>query len=188
MKSNNFLKNISHKQLMQALFQSQLLFLVIAVSLSVFLFDHISDWLYLFTFNMKEIIYYGVTPAILIILLNLVLKRFVPKHHLDDGGINEKLFKNSSVLEIIQIAFIVSVCEELLFRGLIQTVFGLIFASVIFAFVHFRYLKKPVLLISVIGISFYIGVLYEITGNLLVTMILHFIVDLVLGLIIRFGK
>lgn len=188
MNSNNFLKNISYRQLRQALFQSQILFFLLALLLSFFLFDHITDWLDLFSFNLRELIYYGILPAILIILFNLILKWLVSKDYLDDGGINEKLFKNSSVFDIIQIAFLVAICEELLFRGLIQTVFGLVFASLIFAFVHFRYLKKPVLLISVVSISFYIGILYEITGNLLVTISVHFIVDLVLGLLIRFGK
>jgi|SRR5699024_3884730 len=188
MNRDNFLKQINHKQLMQAVFQSQLLFLFIAIFLSVFLFPSFSDWSKLFSYNIKEISYYGILPALLIIAINILLKKFIPKEHLDDGGINEKLFKNSTVWDIFKIAFIVAICEEVLFRGLIQTTFGLIFASLIFALVHFRYLKKPVLLISIVLISFYLGYLYLLTGNLLVTMVAHFFVDFILGLIIRFEK
>lgn len=188
MNSNFTLENITHKQLLQALFRSQLLFFILALSLSLFLFEHFSDWITLFSFNIKEIMIYGVIPGFIIILFNLFMKYLIPKKHLDDGGINEKLFKNSSVWEIFQIAFVVAICEEILFRGLLQTSFGLIFASTIFALVHFRYLKKPILLISIVIISFYLGFLYEITGNLLITIIVHFIVDFVLGLLIRFEK
>src|SRR5699024_11474282 len=60
---------------------------------------------------------------------------------------------------------------ELLFRGVLQTTFGYIPASVIFALVHVRYLSKPVLLISVLLISFFIGYLFEVTGNLYVTIL-----------------
>src|SRR5690625_6203293 len=44
----------------------------------------------------------------------------------DLGGLNEKLFKNSTLGEIFQISLLVSVCEEALFRGLLQTKFGLV--------------------------------------------------------------
>src|SRR5699024_10988980 len=84
------------------------------------------------------------------------------------------------------IALIVSISEELLFRGVIRTVFGYVFASSVFALIHIRYLRQPVLLISIIFVSFYIGYLFEIIGNLLVTMTTHFIVDFLLGVIIGY--
>lgn len=188
MKSKDVLKNISHKQLLQALFKTQLLFFTMAIFLSFILFDHIIDWFYLFSFDSNEIFLYGVVPGFIIILFNLLLRYFVPEHHLDDGGLNEKLFKNSNVREIFQIALVVAICEELLFRGLLQTVFGLVNASLIFALAHIRYLKKPVLLISVVLISFYFGFLYMKTNNLVVTMVAHFIVDFVLGILLRYEK
>ncbi|WP_404453206.1 type II CAAX prenyl endopeptidase Rce1 family protein [Oceanobacillus kapialis] len=49
-------------------------------------------------------------------------------------------------------------------------------------------MKKPVLFISVLLVSFYIGYLFEQTGNLIVTITAHFIVDFLLGLTIRFYK
>src|SRR5690625_1741473 len=111
----------------------------------------------------------------------------LPKKYFDDGGINERIFKNQSIFNIFIIALIVAVSEELLFRGLIQTIFGYFIASTLFALVHVRYLRKPVLLISVLLISFYLGYLYEITNNLFVTIFAHFIVDFLLGVIIRYN-
>lgn len=82
----------------------------------------------------------------------------------------------------------IAIAEELLFRGVLQTVFGFFSASVIFILVHFRYLNKPVLLISVIVTSFLLGFLYEATGNLYTVIVTHFIVDFLLGMIIHFKR
>lgn len=177
---------MSDEQLQQSLFMSQFILFSLAVVLSIFLFDHFTKWFDLFSLNIREIIYYGCLPGLLIVLIDIVLMYFLPKEYFDDGGINQKIFTNRSVTSIFMIALIVAVSEELLFRGVIQTVFGYVIASTIFAFVHFRYLQKPVLFISVLLISFYIGYLYELTNNLLVTITAHFVVDFLLGLIIRY--
>ncbi|MEK1830639.1 CPBP family intramembrane glutamic endopeptidase [Priestia megaterium] len=70
----------------------------------------------------------------------------VPEHLYDDGGINERLFANRSVPHLILICIIVACSEEILFRGVIQVQFGLFWASIVFALVHIRYLKKWFLL------------------------------------------
>src|SRR5690625_6861173 len=106
MNSNFTLENITHKQLLQALFRSQLLFFILALSLSLFLFEHFSDWITLFSFNIKEIMIYGVIPGFIIILFILFMKYLIPNKHLDNGGIKEKKFKNIRVCEIFQIVFI----------------------------------------------------------------------------------
>jgi membrane protease YdiL (CAAX protease family) len=51
----------------------------------------------------------------------------------------------------------------------------------IFAVIHFRYLKKPVLLTFVVIISFLFGLIFEYTESLWTTIIAHFLVDFVLG-------
>ena len=112
----------------------------------------------------------------------------IDQKHFDDGGINEKLFRNQSVGSIFFIALTVAICEELLFRGVIQTTFGYLFASSLFVVLHTRYLKKPVLLGLLIVTSFLIGFIFEVTSNLLVTITFHFVVDFVLGLYIKFSK
>src|SRR5690625_5418828 len=90
-----------------------------------------TDWINLFEFNLYDILYYGVLPAFIIILINIILDRFVPKQFLDDGGINEKLFSNQSVYSIFIIAAVVAIFEVLLFRGVVQITYGYLFFSLL---------------------------------------------------------
>lgn len=83
------------------------------------------------------------------------------------------------------IAFVVAVAEELFFRGILQTALGFAAASLIFALVHIRYLFKWYLTLNVVLLSFGMGWLFEMTGNLAVTITMHFIIDFMLGLAIR---
>lgn len=188
MKQSELVKQMSSEQLKKSLLLSQFLFIMISIILSFFLFPTMSNWLHYFDLNMSDIFYYGVIPGIIIVSVDVVLMYILPKRYFDDGGINEKVFKNRSVADIFVIALIIAISEEILFRGVLQTTFGYIIASTIFALVHFRYLKKPVLLVSVLFVSYYIGYLFKITDNLLVTITTHFIIDFLLGLIIRFQK
>src|SRR5699024_1375341 len=142
----------------------------------------------MFGLHFEEIFYYGVLFALALVIIEIILYNLIPKKHFDDGGINEKLFRNQSIVSIFFIALTVAVAEEFLFRGVIQTVFGYLFASSLFVLVHTRYLRKPVLLVLLIGTSFLIGYLFELTNNLIVTIIFHFVVDFTLGLYIKFNK
>lgn len=185
MKQADIIKQMSSKELMYQLMFTQLILFIISIVLSFFLFDQLSDWLTYFKFDGTEILLYGLIPGVLIVIIDLVLMFFLPKRFFDDGGINEKVFKNRNIKEIFLIAFVVAIAEEMLFRGVIQTTFGYVVASIIFALIHIRYLTKPVLLISVLIISFYIGYLFVLTENLFVTIIAHFIVDFLLGIVIQ---
>lgn len=188
MRQSEILKQLSDEQLTKQLYLSQLLFLLLGFGLSMFFFDSLFDWLNLFSWDIKEIAYYGILSGFIIVIIDLFLTFVLPEHVFDDGGINERIFKNRSVLSIFSIALVVAICEEVLFRGFIQTTFGYIFASTLFVVVHIRYLKKPVLLLAIIFVSFYIGYLFEITENLLVTITTHFIVDFLLGLFVKYYK
>lgn len=188
MKQSEIIKLMSDEELKKQLLLSQFIFLFIGFLLSTFLFNNLSEWLIYFNWDINEIVYYGVVPGLIIVLIDVLLMFVFPKRYYDDGGINERVFKNQSIGYIFILSLVVAVSEELLFRGVVQTTFGYVFASVLFALVHFRYLKKPVLLISVLIVSFYIGYMFEITGNLLVTITAHFTVDFLLGLLIRFQK
>ncbi|MFA1820682.1 lysostaphin resistance A-like protein [Virgibacillus oceani] len=188
MKQSEIIKQLSDEELKQQLFISQGLFLVLAIVLSFFLFQDLNEWLLYFNWEPEKIIFYGIIPGLIIVVIDIILVLALPKHYYDDGGINERVFKGQSVRFVFMLSLIVATAEELLFRGVLQTTFGYIIASTIFALVHFRYLTKPVLLISILFVSFYIGYLFEITGNLLVTITAHFTVDFLLGLLIRFQK
>lgn len=111
-----------------------------------------------------------------------------PRIFYDDGGLNERIFKNRKVIHIALIAAIVALSEELLFRGVIQTKAGLIIASVIFAIIHYRYLFNWFLFSNIVLLSFLIGFIYQWTNNLAITIIMHFTIDFLLGLYIKFRQ
>lgn len=191
----NFLRRIIHQQekavqsisdaeLLQSLIYTQILFMILAFFLSIFLFSSDTSWGMLFIFNGAEIIYYGLLPGLIIVCLDLILMIVFPKEYYDDGGVNERIFTNRSIPQILFLTLLIAVSEELLFRGVIQTVFGFVFASIVFSLMHVRYLLKPLLMILLVFISLTIGYLYEVTSNLLVTITLHFTVDFLLGMII----
>lgn len=184
----DIIKQLSDRELTKQLMFSQGLLVVLSLILSFILFDHLSQWFHYFQLDSSEIAWYGVLPGLIIVAYDSLLMYILPERFYDDGGINNKMFRNRSVGSIFLIVLFVAVSEELLFRGVLQTTFGYFIASAIFVLVHIRYLKKPVLLLSVLLVSFYIGYLFEVTGNLYATITAHFIVDFISGLVIRFQK
>ncbi|MFB4166353.1 lysostaphin resistance A-like protein [Virgibacillus sp. JSM 102003] len=185
-RQSEIIKSLTDQELRKQLFFSQLLLLGVSFLLSLLLFDNMTDWFDLIQFNLYEVAYYGVLPGLIIVVIDIILIYLFPKKYYDDGGINDRIFKNRSIIEIFAIALMVAVSEELLFRGVVQTTFGYIIASTFFALVHIRYLRKPVLLLSVLIVSFYIGYIFVLTENLFVTITAHFFVDFLLGVVIRF--
>ncbi|SDL65437.1 CPBP family intramembrane glutamic endopeptidase [Sediminibacillus halophilus] len=181
-------KQLTSSQLKTQLYLSQLLFLLLACGLSLWLFPSIHYWLALVSWNEGDFLFYGIIPGLIIVMIDVMLMKWLPEQAFDDGGLNKKIFTNSSIAEILLIALIVAVSEEALFRGVLQTELGYLTASIIFALVHVRYLTKPYLLLSIVLISFYFGWLYELTGNLLVTIAAHFVVDFILGILLRNGS
>lgn len=188
MSQAELIKRMSGKEVRFHLLLTQFLFFITSLLLSFFLFPTFSHWTTLFTINIHDIVLYGVVTALFVVVVELLLYVFLPKHLIDDGGINEKVFTSQSVPSIILITFVVSISEEFLFRGVLQTSFGLFIASSLFVLMHVRYLKKPVLLILTILLSFLIGYLFDRTGSLPVVIVLHFLVNLLLGLFIKFKK
>lgn len=183
---SELIKQMSGVQVRQSVYLSQVVFILIAFATSLFLFTSLINWYDLFELNLQQLFIYGAVPAVVLVLIEILLTKVVSKEALDDGGINEKVFKDASVGAIFLLALVVAIAEELLFRGVLQTTFGLFIASGIFAVIHVRYLKKPVLFIFVVLTSFLIGYLFEVTNNLLVVIVFHFMVDFLLGLFIKY--
>ena len=186
MKQADIVRQLSSDELKKSVLYTQLLLFSLSIVLSLFFFESFTNWFELFKINTKEILYYGIIPASLIIIIDIFLDMVIPSRFLDDGGINENLFSEQSIFSIFIIAAVVAISEELLFRGVIQTTFGYLFASSLFAIIHIRYLTKPILLLSIIGVSFYIGYLFEVTQNLSVTIVAHFLIDFILGLLMKY--
>lgn len=177
---------LTDKELMINFYLSQGLLFLISVVAILFLFESFNVFFSLFIWNDLRILTVGATIGIGLAFTDLFLQRIFPYQYYDDGGINERLFINRGVFRIIWMNLIVAVCEELLFRGVLQTHIGLIAASSIFVIVHIRYLFNKYLLLNVIVVSFFIGFIYEWTDNLAVTMMLHFANNCLLGLVIYF--
>lgn len=184
-KQAEIVKQMSSKELLYHLYFSQLIFLIIAIVLAFFLFENIEAFLSLWTFNIVDIFVLGSLVGVGVVVIDLVLLKYVPKHLMDDGGINEKMFQGRSTIHIFFLALLIATVEELLFRGVIQTHFGIWVASIVFALLHIRYLSKWLLLLSVVLLSFLLGFMYEMTDNILVTIWAHFIIDFLLALKIK---
>ncbi|MDE5411976.1 CPBP family intramembrane glutamic endopeptidase [Alkalihalobacterium chitinilyticum] len=178
------IQEMSDREILLNLYITQAIMLLIAVVLGFFLIDDMSAFWEMFKWNPVQIFLIGGGIAIIVIIIDLLFDRFLPKVWMDDGGINERVFAKRNVFHIFFIALIVSISEEILFRGILQTQIGLILASLLFALIHFRYLSKPLLFSMAVILSFVLGLLFELTNNLLVPIFTHFLIDFVLGLYI----
>ncbi|MFS0592613.1 CPBP family intramembrane glutamic endopeptidase [Cytobacillus horneckiae] len=185
-KYSDIVKELTDRELLFHLYLTQLLLLVISLILGFLLFDSFSDFTALFNWADINIIIIGGTAGIIVVLIDLALMRVLPSSYYDDGGLNNKIFRSPSLFQIAFIAMLVAFSEEILFRGVIQTNFGLIVSSIIFALVHYRYLFNWFLFLNVVLLSFLIGFVYYFTENLVVTILMHFIIDFLLGMSIKY--
>lgn len=184
-RQSELIKQLSDKELILNVYFTQLLLIVVSFILSYFLFDTMTDLFGLFDWFDHRIIFIGGSAGLLVVIIDVFMMTYLPKRLFDDGGINERLFKSISTPHIFILTAVIAICEEILFRGVIQTHFGLIVASIVFVLVHIRYLNNLFLFINIVTLSFLIGVIFLVTGNLFITIFMHFIIDLILGLIIK---
>ncbi|MDR6998583.1 type II CAAX endopeptidase family protein [Neobacillus niacini] len=183
-KYNDLIRGLTDQELLFHLYMTQIILLTISIILGIFLFDHFSFLSY-FHLDDGRIIKIGLPAGIMVVIVDILLMKWLPSSFYDDGGLNERIFKNKNMLQIIWIAALVAFSEELLFRGIIQTKVGLIFASVIFAVIHYRYLFNWYLFFNIVLLSFFIGFIYEWTNNFAVTIVMHFVIDFLLGMYIK---
>ncbi|MBS8264729.1 CPBP family intramembrane metalloprotease [Mesobacillus boroniphilus] len=176
---------LTEKELLFHLVATQILLLTISTILGMILFDSLNEFKELFIWGDWNILSVGLLAGAAVVALDFILMKYLPKSYYDDGGLNERIFKNRSVIQIMLIAAMVAISEEILFRGVIQTNTGLIISSIIFAVVHYRYLFNWFLFTNIILLSFLIGYIYMVTNNLVVTIVMHFFIDFILGLIIK---
>jgi uncharacterized protein len=182
---NELIKSLSDKELLFHLFMTQIILLVVSFILGFIFFDHFS-YLNQIRLHDRNILMIGIPAGVAVVILDILLMKWLPVHYYDDGGLNERIFKNRKIFQILIIAAFVAFSEELLFRGIIQTKVGLIFASLIFTMVHYRYLFNWFLFANIVTLSFVIGAIYEWTDNLAVTIMMHFVIDFLLGIYINF--
>ncbi len=187
MKSHKkIIQSLSDKELLLNLYLSQFLMVALALVASRLLFG---SWLYpftLITFSFEAVLY-GLLIALAVVLVEFFFVWLLPASWFDDGGVNDRMFRNRSVWHILVISLVVGISEEILFRGVLQTSFGIVFASIVFALIHFRYLQQPFLFCFTVLLSFLLGGVFIWTGNLLTVIVAHFFIDALLGLAIRLG-
>lgn len=182
---NVVIKELSDKELLFHLYGTQILLLTISFILGLIFFENWSDFFRLFNWSDMTILKVGGSAGGAVAIIDLILTKILPASYYYDGGLNEKIFQKRHVIHIAIISGVVAFSEEVLFRGVLQTHFGLILSSTVFALIHFRYLFNWFLFINIIVLSFFIGYIYQWTGNLCVTIFMHFLIDFLLGLIIR---
>lgn len=145
----------------------------------------------LYVLNWPEnvnFLYWGVGLAVIMFGADMILSHFGSEDSMDDGGINELLFRERPVWHIVVIAAIVALCEELLFRGAIQHGIGPYWTSILFAVIHVRYLRHWLPTAWVFASSYGLGFIYIYTGTIWAPILCHFLIDLVSGLVIKFRR
>ncbi|MEK4668276.1 CPBP family intramembrane glutamic endopeptidase [Niallia sp. FSL R7-0271] len=184
-KYSQLLNTLSDKELIKHLYITQFILLIISAGLGIFVFQIEDLFTSLSLFNWNHILI-GFALGAAVVGLDMIFMRYLPEKYHDDGGLNKRIFQNMHPAHIAIIAAVISISEEILFRGILQTNLGLLAASIIFAVIHYRYLFNWFLFVNIIFISLLIGFLYMWTGSLLATIIMHFTIDFFLGLLIRY--
>lgn len=175
------IKELTDKELLFHLYATQVLLLIISFVLGLIFYDHLS-FLDAIEWNDVHIVTIGITSGLFVVLIDIALMKWLPSSYYDDGGLNKRIFRNKNIFHLAWIAFFVAFSEEILFRGVIQTEFGLIIASSVFAVIHYRYLFNWFLFLNIVSLSFFIGFIYFVSNNLAVTIVMHFVIDFLLGI------
>ncbi|MBO0995356.1 CPBP family intramembrane glutamic endopeptidase [Bacillus sp. SD088] len=184
-KQAELIKNLTDKEIIVSVIFTQVILLIVASILSPLFFKDWHSFSRLLLVDIKWICI-GIISGLMVVSLDLFLMKRLPQHYYDDGGINKRIFSKLNFLQIILLVLIIAIAEEWLFRGIIQTKFGLIPTSIIFAVIHMRYWAHWYLIINILVLSIWIGFVFEWSGQLLWPVILmHFIIDLLLGISIR---
>ncbi|MBO9606419.1 MAG: CPBP family intramembrane metalloprotease [Paenibacillaceae bacterium] len=178
---------IDDRMLLINLYVTQALTLIIGMI--VLFFQHNRDIFARLRFDdPKEIVLWGACFAAVVLIADLLIARFVPEEVGDDGGVNDMLFRNRPLWHIAVISLVVAICEELLFRGAVQHAFGPYWTSILFAAIHIRYLRHWLMTGLVFSISYGLGWIYIRTGSLWTPILAHFMIDFVMGCIIRYRR
>jgi uncharacterized protein len=175
----NGINHFTPKELLLNVYFSQGLFLIIAMVIAYF-FNVPSPWQSNKLLAKTDLLLAAAT-GLLFPVISIELKKRLPAQYLDDGGINEKIFSSLSYLHIFILTGIIAFAEEWLFRGVLQSLLGLVMTSLIFSILHVRYIKKPLLFSIVILLSFWLGLLYEMTETIWVPFLAHFLIDFISG-------
>ncbi|AEI41308.1 CPBP family intramembrane glutamic endopeptidase [Paenibacillus mucilaginosus] len=177
---------LDDRMLLVNLYMTQGLVLLIAAVIMLFQKPSLGS---LFSIdNPGTILIWGGSFALIVLAADLLISRWVPPEVTDDGGINKMIFGNRALWHIALLSLIVSICEEVLFRGAIQAAWGPYWTSILFAAIHIRYLQHWLMTGLVFSISYGLGWIYIQTGSLWTPIFAHFLIDFVMGCILRYRR
>ncbi|MBP1155226.1 membrane protease YdiL (CAAX protease family) [Paenibacillus sp. PvR052] len=180
------LNEVDDRFLLINLYVTQLVVLIAGVVIMLFQQPQLSA---VFSFAPGfRILIWGAGFAAAVLLVDLLISSKVPPEVTDDGGINEKIFKNRPLWHIAVLSLVVAFCEEVLFRGAIQASWGPYWTSILFAAIHIRYLQHWLMTGLVFGISYGLGWIYIQTGSLWTPIAAHFLIDFIMGCILRYRR
>ncbi|WP_444907809.1 CPBP family intramembrane glutamic endopeptidase [Microbulbifer sp. SSSA008] len=99
------------------------------------------------------------------------------------------LFSRLSFFQLLLISVVVGICEELLFRGFLQSwlselsspLLGLLISAIAFALLHFSSWTNFFL---TLGIGVVLGVVYQVSGSLLGVIIWHAVYDAIVLIVL----
>jgi uncharacterized protein len=177
---------LSDRMLLANLYLTQLFTFIIGLG---WLFFQGRNPLHVMAFPLNpEFLWWGAGMAAAVLLADVAISRWIPEEVSDDGGVNERLFRPRPVWHIAVISLIVSICEEILFRGAIQHAIGPYWTSILFAAIHVRYLRHWIPTGLVFSISYGLGWIQIQTGTIWAPIAAHFLIDLIMGLIIHLRR
>jgi membrane protease YdiL (CAAX protease family) len=93
------------------------------------------------------------------------------------------IFSHSRLIDLIMISLAAGIAEELLFRGVLQSKFGIVPSSILFGLVHFI---SPLYMIITAVMGFYLGAFLYMYDNLTIPVMIHFFYDLGALVYLRF--
>ncbi|CAI6057695.1 CPBP family intramembrane glutamic endopeptidase [Cohnella sp. JJ-181] len=177
---------LSDKMLLVNLYATQALTIIIGL---VWTFFQGQNLLEIFRMPTSfSFLYWAAGLAAFVVAFDIGISRWIPDEAKDDGGVNERIFRQRPLWHIALLCAVVGICEELLFRGAIQHAIGPYWTSILFAAIHVRYLRHWIPTGLVFGISYALGWLQIHTGTIWAPVVTHFLVDLTMGIIIRYRR
>jgi membrane protease YdiL (CAAX protease family) len=93
--------------------------------------------------------------------------------------------RNLRLIDIVALAALSGVSEELFFRGVLQALLGLTVASVLFGVLHWL---GPAYAVWAAGVGGLLGLAYTTTGNLVVPATMHTVHNLAALLYLRYRR
>jgi len=183
-KQAELIKSMTDEELYKLLLLTQGLLLMAAAIIGFLTFDGMEQFLSQLQVNRMSLLL-GFMAGLVVVGLDLAGMKYLPPSYYDDGGINERIFQSLSIPRIFFLTALIAIGEEVLFRGVIQANWGIWVASGIFAVIHIRYLSHWYLFLNICLLSLFIGYIFELTGSLWATILMHFIIDFLLGLFLN---